>query len=84
MTRYFEFEHPVSVGYGLGVREVVFDGKILWGHTGGMRGYGSYMFFDPATNVSIAMLNNQSNSPNGPLLRYELVNELLCEVFGSH
>ena len=83
MTRYFDIPDPIFVGYGLGVREVVFHGRVLWGHTGGMRGYGSYMFYDPISKVSIAMLNNQSRSEDGPLLRYELVNEVLDIVFNA-
>ncbi|MGX1930108.1 serine hydrolase domain-containing protein [Flagellimonas sp. 2504JD4-2] len=81
MLNFTPLGDPIATGYGLGVREVTFGNSSLWGHTGGMRGYGSYMFYDPTTKVSIAMLNNQSRSQNGPLLRYELVNELLQEVF---
>ncbi|WP_420322604.1 serine hydrolase domain-containing protein [Flagellimonas sp.] len=81
MLNFTPLGDPIATGYGLGVREVTFVGRSLWGHTGGMRGYGSYMFYDPVSKVSIAMLNNQSRSQNGPLLRYELVNEILEKVF---
>lgn len=67
-------------GYGLGVRRIHLAGRETWGHTGGMRGYGSYMIYEPISGVSIAMLNNQSRSENGPLLRFELTEELLAEV----
>ncbi|UII79596.1 serine hydrolase [Flagellimonas sp. CMM7] len=72
---------PIFDGYGLGVRRINLAGRETWGHTGGMRGYGSYMLYEPTSSVSIAMLNNQSRSENGPLLRFELVEELLTEVF---
>ncbi len=72
---------PAFNGYGLGVRRVTLSQRVMWGHTGGMRGYGSYMFYDPISKVSIAMLNNQSRSANGPTLRFELVEELLAVVF---
>lgn len=72
---------PIFDGYGLGVRRINLAGRETWGHTGGMRGYGSYMLYEPTSGVSIAMLNNQSRSENGPLLRFELVEELLAEVF---
>ncbi|WP_420400535.1 serine hydrolase domain-containing protein [Flagellimonas sp.] len=81
MTDHYAIPDAVFVSYGLGTREVIFHGRSTYGHTGGMRGYGAYMFFDPISKVSIAMLNNQSRSDDGPLLRYELVNELLEEVF---
>lgn len=81
MTSYFSIPDPVFTGYGLGVRRNVYAGKTMWGHTGGMRGYGTAMFYDPISKVSIAMLNNQSRSTDGPLLRYELVEELLTVVY---
>ena len=81
MTTFLALDDPIANGYGLGVRRVRLGGRNTWGHTGGMRGYGSYMFYDPSTKVSIAMLNNQSRSANGPLLRYELVEEVLTELF---
>ncbi len=84
MTRHFDIPDPIFVGYGFGTREVVFHGRSMYGHTGGMRGYGAYMFYDPISKVSIAMLNNQSRSDDGPLLRYELVNELLKQVFDHY
>ena len=83
MTAYFDIDDPVFTGYGLGVRRNVYAGRTMWGHTGGMRGYGTAMFFDPISKVSIAMLNNQSLSADGPILRYELVEELLEIVFSS-
>ncbi len=81
MTSYFSIPDPVFTGYGLGARRNVYAGRTMWGHTGGMRGYGTAMFYDPMSEVSIAMLNNQSRSDDGPLLRYELVEELLTVVY---
>ena len=81
MTSYFDIPDPVFTGYGLGTRRNIYAGRVMWGHTGGMRGYGSALFYNPSTNVSIAMLNNQSRSDDGPLLRYELVDELMAVVF---
>ncbi|MEZ4810923.1 MAG: serine hydrolase domain-containing protein [Allomuricauda sp.] len=78
---YIDTGTEVFDGYGLGVRRIHLAGRETWGHTGGMRGYGSYMVYEPISGVSIAMLNNQSRSENGPLLRFELVEELLAAVF---
>ncbi len=83
MTSYYDIPDPVFTGYGLGVRRNIYAGRTMWGHTGGMRGYGTAMFYDPISHVSIAMLNNQSLSEDGPILRYELVNELLTLVFAE-
>jgi CubicO group peptidase (beta-lactamase class C family) len=81
LTSYFDIPDPVFTGYGLGVRRNKYAGRVMWGHTGGMRGYGSHMFYDPISKVSIAILNNQSRSDDGPILRHELIEALLVEVF---
>ena len=83
MTSYFDYGDPIFLSYGLGARKNRYAGRVMWGHTGGMRGYGSHMFYDPVSKVSIAVLNNQSRSEDGPLLRHELVDELLAIVFDS-
>lgn len=72
---------PYWSGYGLGVRRFHFHGRELWGHTGGMRGYGTFMLYDPVSDLSIVLLNNQSRSQNGPLYRFEIVNEMLAILF---
>ena len=83
MTTFLLLDDPIANGYGLGIRRVLLGGRNTWGHTGGMRGYGSYMFYEPTSMISVAMLNNQSRSENGPLLRYELVEEVFRELFLS-
>ncbi len=83
MVTFLDLDDPIANGYGLGVRRVLLAGRNMWGHTGGMRGYGSYMFYDPVTKVSIVLLNNQSRSENGPLFRYQLVESVLNEVFAE-
>ena len=72
---------PYWNGYGLGVRRFYISGRILYGHTGGMRGYGSYMLYDPSSGISVSLLNNQSRSENGPLHRFELMQGILNVVF---
>ena len=81
MTTFITLDDLIANGYGLGIRRVQLGGRNTWGHTGGMRGYGSYMFYDPATKISVAMLNNQSRSENGPQLRFELMDEIFRELF---
>ena len=82
-TSYFEYGHPIFLGYGLGTRKNQYGGKTTWGHTGGVRGYGAHMFYEPSHKVSIAILNNQSRSKNGPALRHELSEEIWKEVLSS-
>jgi len=81
MDTYVNIPDPTFIGYGYGTRKNVYAGHTMWGHTGGMRGYGSHMFYDPVRRVSIASLNNQSRSSDGPRLRHELVEELLAVVY---
>ena len=83
MLTFTDLDDPIANGYGLGIRRVILGDRTTFGHTGGMRGYGSFMFYDPISKVSIAMLNNQSRSVNGPLLRYEVVQESLLAVFAE-
>ena len=73
--------NPYWNGYGLGVRRFVLAGREMYGHTGGMRGYGTVMLYEPQSKVSLAILNNQSRSVNGTQLRFELMVELLEAVF---
>lgn len=82
-TAYAPIAHPTYTGYGLGSRRNVYAGRVMWGHTGGMRGYAAHMFYDPFNEVSIAILNNQSKSADGPVLRHELIEELLKIVYQS-
>ena len=77
MSSYFDIPHPTFTGYGLGVRRNSYAGRTMWGHTGGMRGYGSHMFYDPTSKISMAVLNNQSRTSDGPTLRHELFEELM-------
>lgn len=69
-------------GYGLGVIRLNYRGHLLWGHTGGMRGYGgNSMFYDTTTGMSIAILINQSRGVNDLGLSDQLFTELLDIVF---
>lgn len=81
MLTFIDLDDPIATGYGLGIRRVILGNRTTWGHTGGMRGYGSFMFYDPISKVSLAMLNNQSRSESGPLLRYEVVEQTFLAIF---
>jgi len=81
LTSYFDIPHPIFIGYGLGVRKNIYGGRVMWGHTGGVRGYGAHMFYEPNSKISVAILNNQSRSVNGPQLRHELFEEIATLLF---
>ena len=80
LTVYGEIPDPIFTDYGLGMRRNIYSGTVMWGHTGGLRGYGAHMFHDPSGNISMAVVNNQSLSLNGPPLRHDLFNELMAEI----
>ena len=81
LTSYFDIPDPVFIGYGLGIRKNIYGGKVMWGHTGGVRGYGAHMFYEPNGKISVAILNNQSRSVNGVQLRHELFDEIMLLLF---
>ncbi len=80
MLSFTVINDPIFTGYGLGARRFQIAGRTLIGHTGGMRGYGCYMVHDPLKKITIVVLNNQSRSEDGPILRHQLVQELLLEL----
>ena len=83
MTTYITGSDAVYTGYGLGVRRNVYGGRTMWGHTGGVRGYGALMFYDPIGDISVAVLNNPRLSINGGEMRYELFEEIMPELIAS-
>lgn len=82
-TSYFDIPHDTFIGYGLGSRKNIYGNRVMWGHTGGVRGYGSHMFYEPTSKISVAIVNNQSRSNNGPQLRHELFDEIMTLLFSE-
>lgn len=63
--------------YGMGWREMLYDGHPIVGHRGAVSGYRSLIFFDPATKNGVALLwNSQSSKPLG------VQNEVLDRFYG--
>jgi D-alanyl-D-alanine carboxypeptidase len=54
-------EHPLAIGYGLGV--LTMNGMI--GHNGGIAGYSSWMLHDPETASTIVIVVNRSGEKGG-------------------
>ncbi len=59
LTQMLSFTQQSNLAYGLGVTRYNFSGRILFGHSGDIRGYTSSMLYDTAMNMSITVLVNQ-------------------------
>lgn len=44
--------------YGLGTREYIVNGRVAYGHLGGLRGYSDAMWYFPAEGATIVLLSN--------------------------
>lgn len=51
---------PERIGYGLGVRQMVIDGKQFVGHTGAIPGYSAVTVYGVDNGITIAILSNLS------------------------
>jgi D-alanyl-D-alanine carboxypeptidase len=74
-------EHPLIVGYGLGV--LTMNGMI--GHNGGIAGYSSWMLYDPETAATIIVVVNRSGEKGGtadPIL-HDILTLLFPERFAA-
>ncbi|HLA64750.1 MAG TPA: serine hydrolase, partial [Rhodothermales bacterium] len=61
-----------TVGYGLGVFALELGGVPVWAHSGRIAGYSGSMAYDPARDVSIAVLANRNGSGNPDAMLAEL------------
>ncbi len=59
LTQMLAFTQQSNLAYGLGVTRYNFSGRILFGHSGDIRGYTSSMLYDTAMKMSITVLVNQ-------------------------
>jgi D-alanyl-D-alanine carboxypeptidase len=59
LTQMLTFTQQSDLAYGLGVTRYNFNGRILFGHSGDIRGYTSSMLYDTAMKMSITVLVNQ-------------------------
>jgi len=66
-------EHPVSMGYGLGILHV----GGMQGHNGGIVGYSSWMLRDPETDTSIVLVAMRGGEKGGfgDAIFYDLAHE---------
>jgi D-alanyl-D-alanine carboxypeptidase len=66
MSQMLTFTPQSSGVYGLGVIKYLISGRVLWGHSGSIRGYTSHMLYDTAMKMSITVLQNQL--PGNPVV----------------
>lgn len=58
----------IKDGYGMGLFAVPYDAKTGYGHTGGIDGFTSLLFYFPSDHLSIALTSNGNNYPNNDIL----------------
>lgn len=54
-------EGPISLGYGLGILSL----NGLLGHNGGIRGYSSWVMYEPESGASIVVVTNRGGNEGG-------------------
>ncbi len=55
-------------GFGLGIFQFPYYNKELYGHTGGIDGFSSFLVYLPANRLSVAITSNGSNYSNNDFL----------------
>jgi CubicO group peptidase (beta-lactamase class C family) len=71
--------NPGDGKYGLGVRMRVYGGRVMFGHTGSIRGYTSVVWYVPSEDATFMVLTNRGRS-NAAL---EMVNQLIDVALGG-
>ncbi len=59
MSQMLNFTSQSGFAYGLGVTRYVINGRVLFGHSGDIRGYTSCILYDTILNMSLTVLVNQ-------------------------
>lgn len=74
-----EMTTPVGSGsYGMGMSRQVLNGRVVWGHTGNIRGYQSCFIHDVITGINVAVIVNEV--PSAPL---QIAARLLATSIGG-
>ncbi|MGB7785866.1 MAG: serine hydrolase domain-containing protein [Salinimicrobium sp.] len=55
-------------GYGMGLFSYPLNDKVLYGHTGGIDGFGSMAIYDPETELAAAYISNAIAMPVGDIM----------------
>ncbi|MDD1056759.1 beta-lactamase family protein [Streptomyces cocklensis] len=70
---------PTAMTYGLALA----DYAGLLGHEGRIRGYSSFIGYDPVKQATVVVLANSDRSPDGTTPASELTKRVLADVFGG-
>lgn len=71
--------NPAAPGYGYGIAKM----GPLFGHTGELPGFNSFMGYDPVNDVTIVVWSNLATTPKGELAAVELAKALMGEIYGT-
>lgn len=80
LSQMLGFTSQSGFSYGLGVTRYVINGRILFGHSGDIRGYTSSMMYDTTLKMSITTLVNQLGA-NPVVIASALLNTVLRNPF---
>jgi CubicO group peptidase (beta-lactamase class C family) len=58
----------IKEGFGMGVFQVPYDNRKGFGHTGGIDGFSSALYYFPDSNVSVALTSNGNNYDNNQIM----------------
>lgn len=58
----------IKDNYGMGIFQVPYDKRKGFGHTGGIDGFSSALYYFPDSNVSVALTSNGSNYENNDIM----------------
>lgn len=68
-TSFNEMTTPVGpTSYGMGMSRQVINGRVVWGHTGNIRGYLSCFVYDTLTGICVTVIINQDPSSPVPVV----------------
>jgi D-alanyl-D-alanine carboxypeptidase len=71
--------NPASPGYGLALAKL----GSLYGHTGEIPGYNSFMGYDPDRKITVVVWATNAPSPNGDAPATELAKVIISNLYGS-
>ena len=72
--------NPGNGHYGLGTRVREYDGRVMYGHTGSLRGYTAVMWHVPSEDVTFVVLTNRGRSN----AYATMMDDLMDAVFGGN
>jgi D-alanyl-D-alanine carboxypeptidase len=75
-----EPSNPASASYGLGLAKL----GPMYGHTGELPGYNSFMGYDPARKITLVVWTSLSAAPDGQPPAIALARAVLARLYGAN